>query len=70
MRSLKCCYQILVRSYQTHRGEVQPQIVPARDWKSDCLEKQGLLVGEIYVVLGRLHSNQGLAQSNNKCRVE
>jgi hypothetical protein len=34
----------------------------ARDWRSDCLEKQNLLVGEICGVFGRLHSDEGLAQ--------
>jgi hypothetical protein len=27
-----------------------------KDWRSDCLEKQNLLVVEICGVLGRLHS--------------
>jgi hypothetical protein len=37
----------------------------AKDWRSDCLEKQNLLVVEICGILGRLHSSQGLAHSNN-----
>jgi hypothetical protein len=40
-------------------------VEPVKDWRSDCQEKQNLLVGEICGVLGRLHSSQGLAQSNN-----
>jgi hypothetical protein len=42
---------------------------PAKDWRSDCLEKQSLLVVELCGVLGRLHSIQGLAQSNNNARL-
>ena len=45
------------------------QVEPAKDWRSDCLEKQSLLVVELCGVLGRLHSIQGLAQSNNKARL-
>jgi hypothetical protein len=45
------------------------QVEPAKDWSSDCLEKQNLLVVELCGVLGRLHSNQGLAQSNNNARL-
>jgi hypothetical protein len=47
----------------THTGATYNQPVElARDWRSDCLEKQNLLVGEICGVLGRLHSDEGLAQ--------
>ena len=45
------------------------QVEPATDWRSDCLEKQSLLVVELCGVLGRLHSIQGLAQSNNNARL-
>ena len=45
------------------------QVEPAKDWRSDCLEKQSLLVVELCGVLGRLHSIQGLAQSNNNARL-
>jgi hypothetical protein len=45
------------------------QVEPAKDWRSDCLEKQSLLVVELCGVLGRLHSIQGLAQSNNIARL-
>jgi hypothetical protein len=44
------------------------QVESAKDWRSDCLEKQSLLVVELCGVLGRLHSKQGLAQSNNNAR--
>jgi hypothetical protein len=44
------------------------QVEPVKDWRSDCLEKQSLLVVELCGVLGRLHSKQGLAQSNNNAR--
>jgi hypothetical protein len=45
------------------------QVEPVKDWRSDCLEKQSLLVVELCGVLGRLHSIQGLAQSNNNARL-
>jgi hypothetical protein len=45
------------------------QVEPAKDWRSDCLEKQSLLVVELCGVLGRLHSKRGLAQSNNNARL-
>ena len=45
------------------------QVEPAQDWRSDCLEKQSLLVIELCGILGRLHSMQGLAQSNNNARL-
>jgi hypothetical protein len=41
----------------------------AKDWRSDCLGKQNLLVVEICGVLGRLHSSQGLAHSNNSAKL-
>jgi hypothetical protein len=44
------------------------QVEPAKDWRSDCLEKQSLVVIELCGVLGRLHSKQGLTQSNNNAR--
>jgi hypothetical protein len=54
----------------THTGATCNQPVElAKDWKSDCLEKQNLLVVEICGVLGRLHSNQGLSQSNNNAKL-
>jgi RNase P subunit RPR2 len=42
---------------------------PAENWRSDCLEKQSRLIIEICGVLGRLHSSQGLAQSNNNAKL-
>jgi hypothetical protein len=45
------------------------QVEPVKDWRSDCLEKQSLLVVELCGVLGRLYSIQGLAQSNNNARL-
>jgi hypothetical protein len=55
----------------THTGATCNQPVElAKDWKSDCLEKQNLLIVEICGVLGRLHSNQGLAQSNNNAKLK
>ena len=45
------------------------QVEPAQDWRSDCLEKQSLLVTELCGILGRLHLMQGLAQSNNNARL-
>jgi hypothetical protein len=41
----------------------------ANYWRSDCLEKQNMLVVEICGVLGRLHSNQELAHSNNNAKL-
>jgi hypothetical protein len=40
----------------------------AEDWRSDCLGEQDLLVGELCRFLGRLHSLEGLAQSNNSAK--
>jgi hypothetical protein len=40
-------------------------VEPAKDWRSDCLAKQNLVGVELCGVLGRLHSIEGLAQSNN-----
>ena len=45
------------------------QVESAKDWRSDCLEKQSLLVVELCGVLGRLHSIQGFAQSNNNAKL-
>jgi hypothetical protein len=45
------------------------QVELAKDWRSDCLEKQSLLVVGLCGILGRLHSKQGLAQSNNNARL-
>ena len=53
----------------THTGATCNQPVElTKDWRSDCLVKQSLLVVEICGVLGRLHSIKGLAQSNNNVR--
>jgi hypothetical protein len=41
----------------------------AKDWRSGCLEKQNLLNIGICGVLGRLHSSQGLAHSNNNAKL-
>jgi hypothetical protein len=41
----------------------------AKDWSNDCLEKQNLLVGELCGFLGRLHSLEGLPQSNNNVKL-
>jgi hypothetical protein len=43
---------------------------PAKDWRSDCLAKRNLAGVELCGVLGRLLSIEGLAQSNNNCKVE
>jgi hypothetical protein len=54
----------------THTGATCNQPVElAKDWRSDCLEKQNLLNVGICGVLGRLHSSQGLAQSNNNAKL-
>jgi hypothetical protein len=44
-------------------------VEPAEDWRSDCLGEQELLVGELCGFLGRLHSLEGLAQSNNNAKL-
>jgi hypothetical protein len=44
-------------------------VEPAKDWRSDCLGEQDLLVGELCGFLGRLHSLEGLAQSNNNAKL-
>jgi hypothetical protein len=41
----------------------------AKDWRSDSLAGQNLLVGELCGVLGRLHSMEGLAQLNNNAKL-
>jgi hypothetical protein len=53
----------------THTGVNCNQPEPARDWRSDCLERQYLLVVEFCGVLGRLYSIEGLAQSNNNAKL-
>jgi hypothetical protein len=40
------CYQTLTRSYQARKCELQPQVKPVEDWRSDCLAKRYLLVVE------------------------
>jgi hypothetical protein len=44
-------------------------VQPAKDWKSDCLAKRNLVGVELCEVLGRLHSIEGLAQSNNNAKL-
>jgi hypothetical protein len=54
----------------THTGATCNQPVElAKDWRSNCLEKQNLLVVGICGVIGRLHSSQGLAHSNNNAKL-
>jgi hypothetical protein len=54
----------------THAGATCNQLVElTKDWRSDCLEKQNLLDIGICGVLGRLHSSQGLAHSNNNAKL-
>jgi hypothetical protein len=43
---------------------------PAKDWRSDCLAKRNLVGVELCGVLGRLHSIEGLAQSNNNAKLK
>ena len=64
-----CHVLIIIRSYQATGVIRRQQVAPVRDWRSDCLEKQGEPVVEICGVLGRLHSGQGLAQSNNNAKL-
>jgi hypothetical protein len=44
-------------------------VEPAKDWRSDCLAKRNLVGVELCGVLGRLHSIEGLAQSNNNAKL-
>jgi hypothetical protein len=54
----------------THTGATCNQPVePVKDWRSDCLREQDLLVEEFCGVLGRLHSDEGLAQTNNNAEL-
>jgi hypothetical protein len=39
-RSMECCYQVLIRSYQATVVNYNQQVEPVKDWMSDCLEKQ------------------------------
>jgi hypothetical protein len=53
-----------------HTGATCNQLVElAKDWSSDCVEKQNLLVGELCGFLGRMHSLEVLAQSNNNAKL-
>jgi hypothetical protein len=44
-------------------------VEPVKDWWSDCLAKRNLVSIELCGVLGRLHSIEGLAQSNNNAKL-
>jgi hypothetical protein len=44
-------------------------VEPVKDWNSDSLTGQNLLVGYLCGVRGRLHSIEGLAQSNNHAKL-
>jgi hypothetical protein len=44
-------------------------VEPAKDWRSDCLAKRNLVGVELCGVLERLHSIEGLAQSNNNAKL-
>jgi hypothetical protein len=53
-----------------HTGPNWNQLVePVKDWRSDCLAKRNLDGVELCGVLGRLHSIEGLAQSNNNAKL-
>jgi hypothetical protein len=54
----------------THTGaNFNQPVETAEDWRSDCLGEQDLLVRELCGFLGRLHSLEGLAQSNNNAKL-
>jgi hypothetical protein len=59
---------LFVLTMHTGANYNQP-VEPAEDWRSDCLGKQDLLVRELCGFLGRLHSIEGLAQSNNNAKL-
>jgi hypothetical protein len=44
-------------------------VEPTKDWRSDCLAKRNLVGVELCGVLGKLHSMEGLAQSNNNAKL-
>jgi hypothetical protein len=44
-------------------------VEPVKDWRSDCLAKRNLVGIELCGVLGRLHSIEGLTQSNNNAKL-
>jgi hypothetical protein len=44
-------------------------VEPAKDWRIDCLAKRNLVSVELCGVLERLHSIEGLAQSNNNTKL-
>jgi hypothetical protein len=44
-------------------------VEPVKDWRSDCLAKRNLVRVEHCGVLGRLHSIEGLAQSNDNVKL-
>jgi hypothetical protein len=57
-------------SFLPHTGaNCNQPVEPAEDWRSDCLGEQDLLVGELCGFLGRLHSLEGLTQSNNNAKL-
>jgi hypothetical protein len=68
-RSMECCYQVLIRSYQATVVNCNQQVEPVKDWMSIAWRNRNLLVVEICRVLGRLHSSQGLARSNNNAKL-
>jgi hypothetical protein len=53
----------------TQGANCNQPVEPAKDWRSNCLGEQDLLVGELCGFLGRLHSLEGLAQSNNNAKL-
>jgi hypothetical protein len=53
-----------------HTGANCNQLVePTKDWRSDCLAKRNLVSVELCGVSERLHSMEGLAQSNNNAKL-
>jgi hypothetical protein len=51
------------------RANCNQPVEPVKDWRSDCLEKQNLLIEELCGGMGRLDSIEGLAQSNNNAKL-
>jgi hypothetical protein len=66
--SNKCCYRILIRSYQPHRGELQPTDRTCKRLEERLPGETNLVGVELCGVLERLHS-MGLAQSNNNAKL-
>jgi hypothetical protein len=69
MRSTSSIIKFLYVRTKHIRANCNQLVEPAKDWRRDCLAKRNLLGVELCGVLGRLHSIEGLAQSNNNAKL-